>query len=208
MTERPIQTLPHLVRLAAAVVLHDRVRLRDFARAHSGHAGDLGLREAILQCHLFCGFPRMIAALDELRQAGLSLTSPEAVRGGDHGEDPGAVRERGAGLFDTIYGSAAGTVREHLIALDPAFADWVADHAYGRVLSRPGLDAASRELVAVACLAATGHDRQLASHARGAVRCGADPGDANRALDAIADAIPADRLQRARDVVARFARPE
>ena len=82
---------------------------------------------------------------------------------------------------------------------------WIAEHAYGRVLSRPGLDGASRELVAVAALAALGHDRQLASHARGAVRCGARPGDVLAILDAVADLVPAERLGRARDIVASFA---
>lgn len=192
-----------LARLAVAVVLHDRGALRAFARTHGAASADRGVAETLLQCHLFCGVPRTIAALDTLREAGFALDAspPE--------EAPPAERAaRGDALFDRIYGDQHGAVRAHLARLEPTFARWVLDHAYGRVLSRPGLDAEERELVAMACLAATGHDRQLASHTRGAVRCGAAPGRCAGVLDAVAPLVDPERLARARDVVARFARPE
>jgi alkylhydroperoxidase/carboxymuconolactone decarboxylase family protein YurZ len=47
------------------------------------------------------------------------------------------------------------------------------EEGYGRVLSRPGLGALERELVAVAVLAACGWERQLVSHLLGAARVGA-----------------------------------
>lgn len=193
-----------LVRLAVAVVMNDRAGLARFAQAHGGApSDDAGLRETLLQCHLFCGMPRTIAALDALKDAGLTLTPAPPS------EASAKERDRdGAALFDEIYGGGADAVRAHLETLDPTFARWVAEHAYGRVLARPGLDAPTRELVAVACLAATGHDRQLASHARGAVRCGATPEDVARVLEVIGPALRPDRLTRARDVVARFARAD
>lgn len=193
-----------LVRLAVAVVLHDHAELVRFARAHGGEAvEDRGLRETLLQCHLFCGVPRTIAALDALREAGLTLSAaPPSERGIED------QRAEGAALFDEIYGGGADEVRRHVQALEATFARWVAEHAYGRVLARAGLDAPTRELIAVACLAATGHDRQLASHARGAVRCGASPEDVARVLEIIGPALRPDRLTRARDVIARFARAD
>ena len=117
---------------------------------------------------------------------------------------PGAGRE----LFDRIYGDGADGVRDHLRSLDSDLADLVAGHAYGSVLSRDGLDARDRELLAVVMLAATGHDRQLASHARGAIRCGAEPQEVTAALDAVEDLVPSARMQRARDVTARFTRAD
>ena len=84
----------------------------------------------------------------------------------------------------------------------------MAGHAYGSVLSRDGLDARDRELLAVVMLAATGHDRQLASHARGAIRCGAEPQEVTAALDVVEDLVPSARMQRARDVTARFTRAD
>ncbi|MEM9382177.1 MAG: carboxymuconolactone decarboxylase family protein [Planctomycetota bacterium] len=208
-----IDVVPDLVRLVTAVVLSEERALQAFAAEHADRADDVGLREALLQAHLFCGFPRTLAALDALRAAGLILApgaAPQAhgAAGDDEGLAPESVRARGAALFDRIYAEGADGVRAHLEALDPTFASWIADHAYGRVLSRPGLDAGSRELLAVAALAATGHERQLASHVRGAVRCGASAADVEATVDAIASLVRPERLDRARHVVARFARPE
>ncbi|MEM9799434.1 MAG: carboxymuconolactone decarboxylase family protein [Planctomycetota bacterium] len=194
-----LAVVPDLCRLTAAVVLHDADALAAFARRHGHESSSAALREALLQCHLFCGFPRTIAALDALRSAGLVLDGPA-----DEDHEPA----RGAALFDRIYGESADDVRAHLGRLDPTFATWVAEHAYGRVLSRPALDAAARELLAVAALAATGHERQLASHVRGAIRCGASQGDVHAALTAVEDALGPERLERARAVAERFARSD
>ena len=49
-----------------------------------------------------------------------------------------------------------------------------------------GLGADRRELLAVCALAALGQERQLASHVRGAVRCGATADEVRSALDAVA----------------------
>lgn len=202
-----------LARLAVAVVLHDDEELSRFAGAHPGAGASRRVHESLLQCHLFCGFPRTLAALDTLRAAGLRLEPTAADDGvSDDGvsdggvSDAGAAVERGADLFDAIYGDGAEDVRVHLASLSPTFAEWIADHAYGRVLSRDGMPAAERELLAVAMLAATGHDRQLASHARGAVRCGATREGVLDVIEAVADQITPKLRERAREVASRFAR--
>lgn len=200
------ESLPReeLLRLAVAVVLHDRAGLVRFAQAHGARAAsDERVRETLLQCHLFCGMPRTIAAFDALKAAGLSLDQAMPREAA-----PEHRSEAGAELFARIYGEQTEAVLDHLGTLDRTLALWIAEHAYARVLSRDGLDAATRELIAVACLAATGHDRQLASHARGAIRCGAAPEDVAAVLETIRPTISPDRLTRARDVVARFARGE
>lgn len=189
-----------LARLVVAVVLANTDELRSIAKSLDG--SDVAVHEALLQCHLFCGFPRTLAALDVLRESGLRLQPIE----GDADPMGDALDARGRGVFDAIYGAGSDDVRGHLERLSPTFARWIAEHAYGRTLSRPGLGADERELLAVAALAATGHDRQLASHARGAVRCGAAPERVRATLDAVADLIDDARLQRAREVVERFAR--
>lgn len=205
-----LELIPHLVRLTAWVVRFDEPALRAFAAEHAAESASVELRETLLQAHLFCGFPRTLAALDTLRGAGLSLSEPAVMPprlplDEDLARELERERARGAELFDRIYGDGADGVRAHLVALDPAFARWIGDHAYGRVLSRPALAASTRELLAVAALVATGHDRQLASHVRGAVRCGARPEDVVAVLDAIAEDVPAENMERARQVASRFA---
>src|SRR5262249_53149015 len=92
---------------------------------------------------------------------------------------PRAPRDRiraaaGRAVFERIYAEKTAAVLNYLRGLDPAVAAWIGEHAYGRVLSRPGLVARERELFSVAALIATGQEKQLLSHVLGALRCGAD----------------------------------
>lgn len=189
-----------LVRLSTAIVLgrwDDLRRLR--ARAPSGEP-DRAWREAALQTHLFAGFPRLVEAYGVLERAGGLGPLDE----GEYRAEPDRP-ERGAELFARIYAASAGEVRELLRRHHPDFADWVAGHAYGRVLARPGLEPGRRELLAVAALAALGQERQLASHARGALRCGASAGEVRASLEEIAPWLGPHRLARALEIVERFA---
>ncbi len=86
----------------------------------------------------------------------------------------------------------------------PEFERWVLEHAYGRVLSRPGISPDRRELLAVVALAALGQERQLASHARGALRCGATSTETAEALESVADLVEPERLEDARRLVSRL----
>lgn len=190
---------PELVRLTVAVVLGDWDGLREL-RAEEGLRPGPRWREAILQTHLFIGFPRVVEAFAVLETVGgLGTPGPHEVLG-----DPDRP-ERGRALFDRIYGTRADRVRGLLERAHPDFAAWIEGHAYGRVLTRPGLEASERELLAVAALTATGQDRQLASHARGAVACGASPEAVARVVDQIRGRVDPEVWDRARRVVERFA---
>jgi 4-carboxymuconolactone decarboxylase len=98
-------------------------------------------------------------------------------------------------------------VRTLLHDAHPDFARWILGHAYGRVLTRPGLSAAQRELLAVVALAALGQERQLASHLRGAVRCGATPADLSATLESVRTIIGPTRCDAALALAARYATP-
>lgn len=150
--------------------------------------------------HLFAGVPRMIEAFDLMAEEG-GVGRPEP----DEMDDVGAGRLRGAELFERIYGARSDAVRTHLGGLHPELGRWVAGHVYGDVLSRPGLEPAVRELLAVAALATLGQDRQLAGHARGAVRCGATRDAVLGVIETIPDTVPFGRRERAREIVSRFA---
>jgi 4-carboxymuconolactone decarboxylase len=148
--------------------------------------------------HVFAGVPRAVEAYGVLAECG-GLGAPDA----DELEEP---RAGGTELFARIYADADDEVRALLARHHPLFARHVLEHAYGRVLARPGLGADRRELLACTSLGVLGQERQLASHARGAVRCGADPAEVLAVIEAVADLAPATRIAAARDVVRRFAR--
>jgi alkylhydroperoxidase/carboxymuconolactone decarboxylase family protein YurZ len=152
--------------------------------------------------HLFGGVPRQVEAAAVLAaEGGLGELEDGEL------EDERDRLERGTALFDRIYAGDAQSVRAMLAKGHPEFERWVLRHAYGRVLSRPGLSADRRELLAVAALAALGQERQLAGHARGALRCGATKAEIEGTLDAIEDlgerARPG-RIEAARRIVARL----
>ncbi|MDP6368534.1 MAG: carboxymuconolactone decarboxylase family protein [Planctomycetota bacterium] len=188
-----------LVRFFTACVIGDWPVAR---RELTSGAVDSSWREALLQLHLFAGFPRLIQAfriVDETLEETRPLPrddTPEAP--------PEEQAENGAALFDSIYDDLAESVRGELMAYDPNLASWIADHAYGRVLARPGLTPRLRELLAVGALIALGQDRQLASHARGALRCGAAVEEPGQVLEALTDILASEQLAQARGVIERF----
>jgi alkylhydroperoxidase/carboxymuconolactone decarboxylase family protein YurZ len=190
-----------LVRLSAAIALGRWDALRELRRSAPPGEPDRAWREVLLQAHLFAGFPRAVEAAGVLADSG-GLGAPEPDEFADDVADPAA----GSALFEAIYADQADSVRAALARQHPLLARWIAEHAYARVLARAGLGADRRELCAVAALAAQGQDRQLASHARGAVRLGARPEDVSATVEAIAEWLAPADLERAREVVARFGR--
>ncbi len=192
------------VRLSLAVCAGDWEALRAVRAELAPDGLDRALREALLQTHLFAGFPRLVEAWEVLAEAG-GVGAPTDDEGAP--EPPEAERQRaGAALFETIYGDNAKPVSARLEGFHPHLAAWIESHAYGRVLTRPGLEPRRRELYACACLAAAGQDRQLASHVRGALRVGAARDELAEVFELVRACGGSDEcLRRATAVLARFA---
>lgn len=163
---------PATSRLARAVVAIAKADWPALAKA-AAEARECGddrarLDEALLQATLFFGFPRVVSAFE---QVGAAWPRNDEAEGASIPHDQRATR--GRDLFATIYGKNDGAVREKLRGFHPEFHDCVLEDAYGRILSRPGLDVTTRELLAVAALATLGQIPQLVAHARGALQFGA-----------------------------------
>ena len=183
--ERPMglpSDAANLVRLSAALAAGDEegvaMELRRAAERHDPR----GVEEAIAQSCLFLGFP---AAL-EAAAAWQRIRGGEPVADDDPLSEAGLGRERaqrGRELCRTIYGSAYEELRRNVAAASPTLDRLMVETGYGRVLGRPGLDAARRELCLVAVLAVQGRDPQLHSHLRGALRVGAPPTWVEEALE-------------------------
>lgn len=124
--------------------------------------------EVLLQAVLFCGFPRVVTAFEQLA---VVWPAAHAPRGGAL---PASEQlAAGEALFAAIYGHNTAAVHTMLASCHQEFHDFVLQAAYGRILTRPHLDAKRRELLAVAMLAAQGQERQFLGHARGARHFGA-----------------------------------
>jgi 4-carboxymuconolactone decarboxylase len=146
-------------------------------------------REAALQVVAYGGFPRTIEGLALLAELPTGRTA--GATGADERAESSATERRQAGraVWDRIYAEQADEVLDWLGTLAPELPGWVLDDAYGRVLSRPGLSLAERELLGVAALALMGLSSPLASHVRGALRNGSNAdsvGDILRACRGLA----------------------
>src|SRR5213083_27074 len=165
------QTLA-LVRIAAATATGDEARLRDrMIAARAVHVPPQWVDELLLQSFLNVGYPLALVAFGVWR--GLAGPVLESEKG-----EPIAHPEwerwtkRGVVACNEVYGRTYHKLMLNLRALHPAIEPLVVVDAYGKILSRPGLDTKRRELCTLAAIAMLRADRQLHAHMRGALNTG------------------------------------
>lgn len=95
--------------------------------------------------------------------------------------------QRGAAYMATLDPGLEGALRKGMAPISPDFADMMVEFGYGEMMSRPGLDPRSRQLVTLGALAALGHPAdQLKGHINGALNVGLKPAEIVEALMQIA----------------------
>ena len=182
-----------LVRTAAVIAAGDEVAIRGALADAASAVSAEWVEELILQSYLFCGFPRSLNAMREWRR----LTNNAAAAASDGGSVK-EWRRRGEETCRLVYGVMYERLRVNIRELHPELDEWMIVEGYGKVLSRPGLDLARRELCIVAACAASEQDRQLHSHLHGALNVGVSPDVVTEALDALAGVVPASPIATAR----------
>jgi 4-carboxymuconolactone decarboxylase len=144
------------------------------------------IREVILQCYLFAGFPAAIEGFfifrEVLQEKNILL---EKFVDFPRPEWQG----RGKQLFEKIYGESHEKVLQNMQSLNSDLAKWMLEEGYCKTLSRKGLSAKERELSAVGSLAANAWKRQLFSHMRGAVNCGATKNEVKHTLHIVDEIV-------------------
>lgn len=175
-----------LVRIAATIASGDEQAVRAGLAESVDVVESTWIEELILQSYLFCGFPRSLNAMREWRR----LTGERATsRVDDAG--PEEWRRRGEATCELVYGAMYDRLRVNIRALHPELDEWMIVEGYGKVLSRPELDLARRELCIVAACAASGQERQLHSHLHGALNVSVAPDVVTQTIDAL-DGVVAD----------------
>jgi 4-carboxymuconolactone decarboxylase len=154
-----------LVRLAASLAAGDDAQVRETLHRAHDQVNHQWVEELILQTYLFAGFPRALNGMRQWRRL-----SPSPANGSPGDRD---LRRAGEETCARVYGGMYDKLRANIRDLHPLLDDWMITEGYGKVLSRPGLDLARRELCIVAACAASGQDRQLQSHLHGARNAGA-----------------------------------
>jgi 4-carboxymuconolactone decarboxylase len=163
-----------LVRTSAAIGADAGVL--EALRAARAEADDVAIEEMILQTYLFAGYPRALQAMSAWRELS-GRAAPAAAT-----EDREQWRARGEAVCARVYGGQYERLRANVARLHPDFERWMLEEGYGKVLGRPGLELATRELCIVALLAVQRAPAQLHSHLRGALNAGATEADVGEAL--------------------------
>jgi len=83
--------------------------------------------------------------------------------------------ERGWAIRKRLWPDSGGGGVEVFRALDPDYAEFVVEHAYGATYGDPTLDLRTRSLLTCALLTAAGRARLLNRHLRGALNIGITP---------------------------------
>ena len=181
-----------LVEVSAALAARDGdllIRTLERAAASAGHDE---VEEVILQSYLFLGYPMALNGFAAWRR--FSAGRPEATI-----DDPDGWVERGQDVCRAVYGGQYPRLRENIRDLHPDMERWMVKEGYGKVLGRPGLSLADRELCISALLAVLDVPTQLYSHLRGALNVGVPPEEVEHALTIAADVSTTRACGHARD---------
>lgn len=182
-----------LVRLAALLAGGSEGNIRVVLADAASSLDPVWVEELILQTYLFAGFPRALNAAREWRRIS-GRNAPSADDGIEYDAD--AWRSRGEQTCAVVYGPFYERLRHNIRDLHPALDSWMIVEGYGKVLGRPQLDLARRELCIVAACAIARQDRQLHSHLYGAVHAGVAPAVVTATLQSLADLLDPDDLAR------------
>jgi 4-carboxymuconolactone decarboxylase len=194
-----------LVRAAAVIAAGTEEAMREaFRGVLASRVPTEWVEELILQSYLFVGFPRTLNAAREWRRIS-GVAAPPRDEQADIGRSAEWV-EQGEQTCEIVYGASYERLRANIRQLHPALDAWMIADGYGKVLSRPGLDLARRELCIVAVCAVTGQERQLHAHLHGAQNAGASPAAIADALAIVCDMLPADAAERCRALWTRVER--
>jgi len=188
-----------LVDVSASIAARSDRALDRALRLAARVASPAAVDEILLQSHLFVGFPLTLEALIAWRRV-LPAHQP-----GDIDDHPDGWEARGESVCRTVYASNYDKLRANVAKLHPDFDRWMATGGYGRVIGRPGVDLATRELCIVALLAVWNAPRQLHSHLRGALHAGASVADVSVSLEIACRHITPDRCADVRRLAARVA---
>lgn len=182
-----------LVRTGALLTAGDEPSIRAALTAASTSVRAEWIEELLLQTYLFAGFPRALNAAREWRRiSGRAAPDDDA----EAALDPAAFRARGEATCETVYGPFYQRLRVNIRDLHPALDAWMIAEGYGKVLGRPQLDLARRELCIVAACAVARQDRQLHSHLHGALHAGVAAPVVSATLETIADLLSDEDVRR------------
>jgi len=124
------------------------------------------LYEAILQIHLFAGYPASLEGLSLLRN--IYGDFPHTITPYEVNHFAGRGEELCRRIYTTVYEKMISRIQ----GFSPDLAQWMIIDGYGKTLSRSGLDINMRELINICILSLGQWKHQCISHVRVALNVG------------------------------------
>jgi len=156
-----------LLRIVIALASNNMERVNvHLKKAHECNIPHEEIYEAILQIHLFAGYPASIEGLNAL----YSIYGPIDKSREEFNLE--LFEHRGTQLCKEIYTSVFDKMMSKMTNISPDLARWMILDGYGKTLARPSLDITYRELINLVILALGQWKNQFISHLRGSLNIG------------------------------------
>ncbi|MEY3312953.1 MAG: hypothetical protein RLZZ578_473 [Bacteroidota bacterium] len=176
MTKQQILILKITIFMSCNDKNNARVLMQDALKLHVPYTA---LYEALLQIHLFSGYPASIEGLSLLQEV--------------YNEEPAAIEEynvqlfkqRGEKLCRDIYTTVFEKMNKRMHSFSPELSEWMIIDGYGKTLSRANLDIQIRELINICILSLGKWKQQVISHIRGALHVGVEIHDIEEAIECL-----------------------
>lgn len=147
--------------------------------ALDSHIPFAALYEALLQIHLFSGYPASIEGLSLLHE--VYNEAPASIEE----YDVQLFKQRGEKLCRDIYTTVFEKMNKRMHSFSPELSEWMIIDGYGKTLSRAGLDIQTRELINICILSLGQWKQQVISHIRGALHVGVEMEDIEAAIECL-----------------------
>lgn len=147
-----------------------RLLCKEYLQKHSFQS----VYEALLQLHLFAGYPCSLTALTILSSE-YQLLSPKSSLAELIDNEPfhyQTYKDRGLQTCELVYTNTFAPLMAKLKETSPQLQEWMLIDGYGKTLSRSGLTLQEREILVVTVLLVQGWKKQLYSHLRGSKNVG------------------------------------
>ncbi|MFN5247259.1 MAG: carboxymuconolactone decarboxylase family protein [Ignavibacteria bacterium] len=176
MTKQQILILKITIFMSCNDKDNARILMQDALKLHVPYTA---LYEALLQIHLFSGYPASIEGLSLLQEV--------------YNEEPAAIEEynvqlfkqRGEKLCRDIYTTVFEKMNKRMHSFSPELSEWMIIDGYGKTLSRANLDIQIRELINICILSLGKWKQQVISHIRGALHVGVEIHDIEEAIECL-----------------------
>jgi 4-carboxymuconolactone decarboxylase len=163
-----------LISITLTALENNEAKLRTLCNEYLQSYSFQSVYEALLQLHLFAGYPCSLTALSILQSEFQQINPKSSIIDSIDNEPYNyqKYKDRGLKTCELVYTNTYAPLMAKLKEYSPQLQEWMLIDGYGKTLSRSGLSIQQREILLVSVLLVQGWKKQLYSHLRGAKNVG------------------------------------